>query len=116
MKRLTVILMALALVLAGATLVLAQDVPQALKGVNLTTAQVVTPAQAQQIRGAAGTDNNNGIFTANELITHLYYTKNVFTGRSTGPGTYNAAAAATSSVLNQLYSGNTPPSGLPTLP
>jgi hypothetical protein len=52
MKRVTVILMALALVLAGATVVLAQDVPQALKGVNLSTAQALTDAQAQQIRGA----------------------------------------------------------------
>jgi len=52
MKRLTVILVMLALVLIGATAVLAQDVPQALQGVNLSSAQVVTPAQAQQIRGA----------------------------------------------------------------
>ncbi len=60
MKRVTVILMVLALVLAGAMAVLAQDVPQALQGVNLSAAQVVNDTQAQQIRGTAPNWVGNG--------------------------------------------------------
>jgi hypothetical protein len=82
MKRLTVILMALALVLAGATCVLAKGVPQAqprinqalpqaLQGVNLTSAQVVTPDQARIIRGAAPPPQLSGLNTAYLTIRYL---------------------------------------------
>jgi hypothetical protein len=60
MKKLAVMMTVIALVMVGATMALAQDVPQALKGVNLTSAQVVSNAQAQQVRGTApgwGLDN-----------------------------------------------------------
>jgi hypothetical protein len=63
MKKLTLILTAMALVLVGATAVLAQDLPQALKGVNLNTAQGLTDAQAQQVRGCF-TPYNPGISNA----------------------------------------------------
>jgi hypothetical protein len=75
MKRVTVILMALALVLAGATVVLAQDLPQALKGVNLSTAQVLTDAQAQQIRGCKATQPQgvHGVLTGQDAVeVHAY--------------------------------------------
>jgi cell division protein YceG involved in septum cleavage len=117
MKKLAVILMTLALVLAGATLVLAQDVPQALKGVNLATAQVVTSTQAQQIRGAS-TINNAGLTNAGWTINGLLVNGNP-AGHSTGIGTYNVAGSDRS-IFTQLISGfNTdggnapPPTGLP---
>ncbi len=53
MKRFAVVLMATALVLMGATALLAADLPQALRGVDLASAQPLTNAQAQEIRGAA---------------------------------------------------------------
>lgn len=53
MKRVTVVLMATALILMGATALMAAGLPQALQGVDLASAQPLTNAQAQEIRGAA---------------------------------------------------------------
>lgn len=63
MKRLTVFLLVLAMALMGATTVMAAGLPQALHGVNLATAQPLTDAQAQQIRGAAYSGPPPGIGT-----------------------------------------------------
>ncbi len=82
MKKLAVILMVTALILSGATALLAAGLPQALNGVDLATAQPISDAQAQQIRGAAqpttlppgfnGTGGlNNGLFTADQNIVPL---------------------------------------------
>jgi hypothetical protein len=53
MRKLIVALMVGSLVLAGIGLATAADLPQALKGVDLKTAQQVTDTQAQTVRGAA---------------------------------------------------------------
>ena len=53
MKKLTVILMVVSLMLTGVALAAAANLPQALKGVDLKAAQQVTDTQAQTVRGAA---------------------------------------------------------------
>jgi hypothetical protein len=86
MKRVTVILTVLALVLAGATVVLAQDVPQALKGVNLSTAQALTPAQAQQIRGTASPRNSMGLNTTLYILSEYHEFGHPGVGPANGSG------------------------------
>ncbi|MBM4294112.1 MAG: hypothetical protein FJ126_04310 [Deltaproteobacteria bacterium] len=58
MRKLIVALMVGSLVLAGIGLATAADLPQALKGVDLKTAQQVTDTQAQNVRGAAQANVN----------------------------------------------------------
>jgi hypothetical protein len=59
MRKLTVVLMVVSLMLKGVTLAAAANLPQALKGVDLKAAQQVTDTQAQTVRGAAqGTPTN----------------------------------------------------------
>jgi hypothetical protein len=53
MKKLTAGVLVALMVVMGAALATAADLPQALKGVNLSTAQALTPDQAQQVRGTA---------------------------------------------------------------
>jgi hypothetical protein len=59
MKKLTVVLLVASLMLTGVALAAAGTQPQALKGVDLKSAQKVTDTQAQTVRGAAqGTPTN----------------------------------------------------------
>ena len=51
MKRLMAGVLVALMVVLGAGLATAAELPQALTGVNLSTAQVLTPDQAQQVRG-----------------------------------------------------------------
>ena len=59
MRKLTVALMVVSLMLTGVAMVAAADLPQALQGVDLKAAQQVNNSQAQTVRGAAqGTPTN----------------------------------------------------------
>jgi hypothetical protein len=53
MRKLIVALMVGSLILTGIGLATAADLPQALKGVDLSKAQQVTDTQAQTVRGTA---------------------------------------------------------------
>lgn len=53
MKRFIIALVALSLLLTGATLAVAKDAPQALKGVDLKAAKQVTDQEAKEVRGTA---------------------------------------------------------------
>jgi hypothetical protein len=59
MKKLTVALMVVSLMVAGVALAATATQPQVLKGVDLKSAQPVSDTQAQSVRGAAkGTPTN----------------------------------------------------------
>lgn len=53
MKKLAVALMVSSFVLTGVSLGTAANLPQALKGVDLSVAQKVTDSEAKEVRGAA---------------------------------------------------------------
>ena len=53
MKKLTAGVLVALMVVMSAALATAAESPQALKGVNLSTSQGLTPHPAQQVRGAA---------------------------------------------------------------
>jgi len=52
MKKFMTALMVFSLVLAGASLVAAAELPQALQGVDLSKAKQVTDQEAQEVRGS----------------------------------------------------------------
>ncbi len=56
MKKLTAGVLVALMVVMGAALATAAELPQALKGVDLSTAQALTPDQAQQVKGTAAPD------------------------------------------------------------
>jgi hypothetical protein len=77
MRKLTVALMVLSLVLTGVAIAAAADLPQALQGVDLKAAQQVNNSQAQTVRGAAQGVSSNPtpgtcISTTTVCVPNLY--------------------------------------------
>jgi hypothetical protein len=94
MKKLTVVLMVVSLMLTGVGLAAAGTQPQALKGVDMKSAQKVTDTQAQTVRGAAQGQGNltpgTCISTTTTClpIAHDYGETGTFKNQNFTPGPY----------------------------